>query len=203
MNYERLLAPLRRRMATLIGRCILSAVRSGEGFQTLDVVIMADENMGGVEHAEPYGFTSNPHPGAEGVVLNIAGQRASCVALNLGNRRYRLRGLKTGEVALYTDEGDKLVFGRGRKVHLTTETFLVDAKTFESVTETIRLTASAGTSIKTPSFSLGGTGDGACASTFTGSLKTTGDVVAGTVSLQSHVHTGVQSGNGTTGQPQG
>ena len=102
-----------------------------------------------------------------------------------------------------TDEGDKLVFGRGRKVHLTTETFLVDAKTFESVTETIRLTASAGTSIKTPSFSLGGTGDGACASTFTGSLKTTGDVVAGTVSLQSHVHTGVQSGNGTTGQPQG
>ena len=42
MNYERLLAPLRRRMATLIGRCILSAVRSGEGFQTLDVVIMAD-----------------------------------------------------------------------------------------------------------------------------------------------------------------
>ena len=52
MNYERLLAPLRRRMATLIGRCILSAVRSGEGFQTLDVVIMADESMGGVEHAE-------------------------------------------------------------------------------------------------------------------------------------------------------
>ena len=107
MNYERLLAPLRRRMATLIGRCILSAVQSGEGFQTLDVVIMADESMGGVEHAEPYGFTSNPHPGAEGVVLNVAGQRASCVALNPGNRQYRLRGFKTGEVALYTDEGDK------------------------------------------------------------------------------------------------
>ena len=77
MNYEKLLAPLRRRMATLIGRCILSAVRSEEGFQTLDVVIMADESMGGVEHAEPYGFTSNPHPGAEGVVLNVAARRAS------------------------------------------------------------------------------------------------------------------------------
>ena len=164
---------------------------------------MADESMGGVEHAEPYGFTSNPHPGAEGVVLNVAGQRASCVALNLGNRRYRLRGLKTGEVALYTDEGDKIVFERGRKIHVTTETFLVDCKTFQGSTETLQLTASAGTSIKTPSFSLGGTGSGACVSTFTGSLKTTGDVVAGTVSLQSHVHTGVQSGNGSTGQPQG
>ena len=64
MNYERLLAPLRRRMATLIGRCILSAVRSGEGFQTLDVVIMADENMGGVEHAEPpFGLTTVSNSG--------------------------------------------------------------------------------------------------------------------------------------------
>ena len=79
----------------------------------------------------------------------------------------------------------------------------MDCKTFQGSTETLQLTASAGTSIKTPSFSLGGTGSGACVSTFTGSLKTTGDVVAGTVSLQSHVHTGVQSGNGTTGQPQG
>ena len=41
MNYERLLAPLRRRMATLIGRCILSAVRSGEGFQTLEQLCLA------------------------------------------------------------------------------------------------------------------------------------------------------------------
>lgn len=112
--------------------------------------------------------------------------------------------MKTGEVALYTDEGDKLVFGRGRKVHLTTETFLVDAKTFEGVTETIRLTASAGTSIKTPSFSLGGTGDGACASTFTGIAQDDGRrrrrdgflAVAWSIPAYS-------PGNGTTGQPQG
>lgn len=110
MNYERLLAPLRRRMATLIGRCILSAVRSEEGFQTLDVVIMADENMGGVEHAEPYGFTSNPHPGAEGVVLNIAGQRASCVALNLGNRPVPPARLE--------DRGSRALHRRGRQARL-------------------------------------------------------------------------------------
>ena len=121
MNYERLLAPLRRRMATLIGRCILSAVQSGEGFQTLDVVIMADESMGGVEHAEPYGFTSNPHPGAEGVVLNVAGQRASCVALNLGNRQYRLRVNISVRVALL-DQIDQtaevLPEGIRRKSHI-------------------------------------------------------------------------------------
>jgi phage baseplate assembly protein gpV len=34
-----------------------------------------------------------------------------------------------------------------------------------------------------------------------GNLKTTGDVVAGTVSLQGHTHSGVQTGNGSTGKP--
>ncbi|MDR1463633.1 MAG: phage baseplate assembly protein V [Azoarcus sp.] len=37
--------------------------------------------------------------------------------------------------------------------------------------------------------------------TFNGYIHTTLDVVAGTVSLQNHVHTGVQPGNGQTGAP--
>lgn len=68
MNYERLLAPLRRRMATLIGRCILSAVRSGEGFQTLDVVIMADESMAASSTPSPTGSPA----------IRTRGPRASC-----------------------------------------------------------------------------------------------------------------------------
>ena len=39
-------------------------------------------------------------------------------------------------------------------------------------------------------------------STMTGSLTTQGDVVSGGISVQSHVHSGVQTGGGTTGQPQ-
>ena len=35
-----------------------------------------------------------------------------------------------------------------------------------------------------------------------GSIKTTGDVVAGSISLQGHVHNGVETGGGTTGKPQ-
>lgn len=35
-----------------------------------------------------------------------------------------------------------------------------------------------------------------------GNVKTTGDVVAGSISVQGHVHSGVQGGNGTTGGPQ-
>ena len=39
-------------------------------------------------------------------------------------------------------------------------------------------------------------------STMSGSLITQGDVVSGGISVQSHVHSGVQTGGGTTGQPQ-
>lgn len=35
-----------------------------------------------------------------------------------------------------------------------------------------------------------------------GSIKTSGDVVAGSISLQGHIHGNVQGGNGTTGKPQ-
>lgn len=203
MSVYRMLEPLRRRMATLIGRCILAAVQSGPGCQTVTVKIMADEEMGGVEYLEPYGFTSVPHPGAEGVVLNVNGQRAACVAIALGNRQYRLRGLQSGEVALFTDEGDKIVLERGRKIHVVTETFVVEAKTMQGNMERISLTASQGTSIQTPSFSLGGVEGADCTSTFTGSLSTTGDMIAETVSVQGHVHTGVQAGGDLTGTPQG
>ena len=114
MDYHRLLSPLYRRMATMIGRCILSALDSSSGVQNASVTIMADEEMKGVEYMEPYGFTSAPLQGAEGVVLNVSSRRGSCVVVSLGNRKFRLKGLKSGEVAMYTDEGDKLVFERGK-----------------------------------------------------------------------------------------
>lgn len=103
----RLLRSLQRRMATLVGRAVLLAVNAGTGLQSVQVRILADEVMDGVEHMEPYGFTSNPLPGAEGVVLNVAGQRGACVGVNFGNRGVRVAGLKSGEVCIYTDEGDK------------------------------------------------------------------------------------------------
>lgn len=129
MDYHRLLSPLYRRMATMIGRCILSALDSSSGVQAASVTIMADEEMKGVEYMEPYGFTSVPLQGAEGVVLNVGSRRGSCVVVSLGNRKFRLKGLKSGEVALYTDEGDRLVFERGNVVKLFTKNCIVNAET--------------------------------------------------------------------------
>lgn len=53
----------------------------------------------------------------------------------------------------------------------------------------------------TGGLALSGSGSGATA-TITGTLQTTGDVVAGDISLESHVHGGVTGGGDTTSAPQ-
>ena len=158
----RLLRSLQRRMATLVGRAVLLAVNAGTGLQSVQVRILADEVMDGVEHMEPYGFTSNPLPGAEGVVLNVAGQRGACVGVNFGNRGVRVAGLKSGEVCIYTDEGDKITLKRDRHMEIETLHLVIRAQEDVRVeTKSYAVRATQGVTYETPSFGLGG-GSGGC-----------------------------------------
>jgi len=115
----KLLAPIRRRISLLATRAVISLVDSQQAMQMLQIKGLADEILDDCEHFESYGFTSNPHPGAEGVALAAGGQRSHCIVVCVGDRRYRLRGLAAGEVAIYTDEGDWVWFKRGRRIAVT------------------------------------------------------------------------------------
>ena len=208
MNLNRLLDPIRRRIATLVSRAVLAAVNAAPGCQTLQVTILADEPQVDVEHMEPYGFTSNPPAGAEGVILNVAGQRGAAVGLNFGNRSVRVTGLKNGEVCIFTDEGDKITLK-----HMEVETLHLLVKAEEDIameTKTYTVKASGGVAYQTPSYQLGGTGGCAAAisanmaitgnTTQNGSITSTGDQVAGGISQTGHTHPGCQGGS--TGAPQ-
>lgn len=48
-----------------LARGVLSLVNAGSKMQGLQMRLTADEVKDGMEHFEPYGLTSNPHPGAE------------------------------------------------------------------------------------------------------------------------------------------
>lgn len=72
-------------------------------------------------------------------------------------------------------------------------TFTGNVAIQKNLTVTGHISGSSGMSIS------GGTG-GATA-TFQGTIQTTDDVVAGTISLQNHVHGGVQGGDSNTGAP--
>lgn len=66
-----------------------------------------------------YGLASHQPVGSDATALFGCGLRSNGVIIATGNQQYRLRNLKPGEIALYTDEGDSVKFARGRIVEIT------------------------------------------------------------------------------------
>jgi phage gp45-like len=66
-----------------------------------------------------YGLASHAMAGTDVMAMFASGDRSNGVIVATGNQQYRLRNLAAGEVALYTDEGDKVVLSRGRIVAVT------------------------------------------------------------------------------------
>lgn len=126
---NRMLAPIKRRVQLILSRGVGHLVNPNAQMQELQIELLSGEVLDGVEHFEPYGYTSNPKPGYEPIAASLAGKRSHTVCIVAADRRYRLKGLAEGEVALYTDEGDTVVLKRGRVVEITTQTLLVKAST--------------------------------------------------------------------------
>lgn len=149
-------------LKNLLARCSVALVNATAKMQTVQVRLLAGEVKDNIEHFEPYGFTSNAHPGAEGIAAFFAGDRSHGVVLCIADRRFRLKELKPGEVALYTDEGDCLHFKRGRVLEIQTMT--------------LRVTAGTAVEFDTPVIRT------------TGKIESAGDQIAAGVSQINHPH---------------
>lgn len=115
---ERFLAPMSTRIRMMVARAVCRAVNDAGGLQAVQVSLLADEVKDGVERVQNYGLTSVPLPGAEGVAVFVGGNRDHGVVIAMDDRRYRLKGLEGGEVALYTLDdqeahGHRIVLRRG------------------------------------------------------------------------------------------
>lgn len=126
---------IKNAIRNLLSRGVIRLVNSAAKCQLVQIEMLGGEMKDNVEHLEPYGFTSCPHDGAEHVAVFPDGDKSHGVVLVVADRRYRLKGLKAGEVALYTDEGDRIVLRRGRRIEIKTLTLAVEAKT-EAVFDT-------------------------------------------------------------------
>lgn len=125
----KLLQPIRRRISLIVTRAVVSLVDDTTTLQALQARLLAGETMDGLERFQDYGFSSHPHPGAEAIALSVGGHRSNTIIIKVDDRRYRLKALKQGEVALYTDEGDHVHLKRGRVVEIQTDTLHVKADT--------------------------------------------------------------------------
>jgi len=146
---------IERTLQNLLARAVVTGLNTAKKCQMLQVELMPGEPKENVEHLEPYGFTSAPLTGAEGFALFPDGDRSHGVILMVADRRYRIKGLETGEVAIYTDEGDTLTFKRGNIVELNTKTFNVNAAEAVNIkTKTFTVDASTSTTITTATCSI-------------------------------------------------
>lgn len=132
-------------------RGVITLVKAAGAVQLVQGDGLNGERLLDMEYFQHFGFTSNPPAGSMKVVLPIGGKTAHSIIIATEHGTYRLKNLKPGEVALYTDEGDSIILKRGRIMEVTTQTFRVNAATaIELNSPTITGTASTSVSFNTP-----------------------------------------------------
>ena len=126
--------PIKQRIMNAVGRCVLSVIDDSKKVQELQIKLLAGEVRDKVERFQNYGFTSVPLEGAEGVAVFVSGNREHGLVIAVDDRRYRLKGLEAGEVAIYTDEGDYIKLKRDNKIDISTKELKIDAETKVDIT---------------------------------------------------------------------
>lgn len=173
------------RIRLAIARALVGQVSDGGGLQTVQIGIQADVGRDQAERFQQYGMTSVPHPGAECVTLSVGGNTDHQVVINVDDRRYRVRDLRTGEVALYDDQG--------MSVHLTRDGIVI-----RGAGKPMRLTDTSGIELDSDVHVTRGL-------QVDGDLELLGDKAThkGTDIGHQHKHGGVQEGDDISGTPVG
>lgn len=108
-----------QKLLGLLSRGTVSAKDGSKPMRTIQATLLDEDVRDHVEHFEPYGFTSEPHINAEALIASLGGERDHSIAFVIADRRYRLKNLQSGEVAIFDD--------LGRKVYLKRDQVLVEA----------------------------------------------------------------------------
>ena len=121
----------------------------------------AGETISDREYFQHYGYSSRPRAGAEIIIIREGGH---FIAIASDDRRYRI-SLEDGEVALYTDEGDKIHLKRnriieivgGEKVKVSTKVAEIAATVSSTVTSPqVTVVASTKVTMTTPLLEVSG-----------------------------------------------
>ncbi|WP_082783602.1 phage baseplate assembly protein V [Snodgrassella sp. CFCC 13594] len=173
----------------------LTLVNSGENVQRAQVSGLADETLQDIEHMQQFGFTSNPPPGTEVVVIPLGGATSHGIIVATENGSYRVKSLASGEVSVYNQDGASITLKKGRIIDIDCEKLNIKAPSgvdidapnvncTQEVTAAGQINGNGGLAIQ------GGSGasfNGNIAQSG-GSYTTDGDVTASGISLHGHDH---------------
>ncbi len=188
-EFGKLIAPFARRLGNMLARGSVTAVNGASKLRTLQIRMMAGETKDNVEHFEPYGFTSEVKGGSEPIAAFFDGDRSHGVVLVVADRRYRLTGMQSGEVALYDDQG--------QKVYLTRNGVVIDGANKPLVIQNVpTATVQAATKVRLETPLLEVTGD------IKDKCDSSGKTMSGMrTSYNSHTHNENNTVGGPTNQP--
>jgi phage baseplate assembly protein V len=99
---------LYRRILLAVGRGRITLVDDSGPVQKVQIRLSPLELRDKTPRLAEFGFTSNPPAGSDAVPVFVAGDRSNAVIIATGNQTYRLRGLASGEVALYDSRGQSV-----------------------------------------------------------------------------------------------
>ena len=146
-----------------------------------------------MEHLEPYGFTSEPFTDGQTDAVNLYfdDERNHGVVVNVADRRYRIKDMQQGEVAVYDD--------KGRHIYIKRDCIEIDG-----VSSPINVKTSGTVNVTAPTVNITGNVNIIGNVVITGTLNTSstisaqGSISSGSINLSTHVHTG-DSGGTTSG----
>lgn len=105
----------------MLAKGILESLSEGTELQLVKVNL-GSQVQSGVDRLGEYGLTSRPSPGAQAVVLFIEGRRDNPVVIGIDDGRYRVQLDADGEVALYSQFGNKIVMKADGSIEATPAT---------------------------------------------------------------------------------
>ena len=76
------------RLSDFFARGVMTLADGAKKMRSVQVRLLADEVRDDLEHVEPYGFTSEPHPEAEAFALFFDGDRSHGIVFTIADRRY-------------------------------------------------------------------------------------------------------------------
>ena len=93
---------------------------SDQNMREVQVNLQEDEVRDGIEHFEPYGFSSEPFidGNTDALTVFFDDSREHGAVICVADRRYRIKALEKGEVVIYDD--------KKRKIYLKRDGILID-----------------------------------------------------------------------------
>lgn len=161
----------------------ITLVVSSEPVQRVQLSGLADETLQDLEQLQEFGFTSAPPEGTEAVVIPLGGATSHGVIVATEHGSFRIKNLKPGETAIYSNEGAKIVIKQGRIIEADCDVYKVNCKSYQ-------VSASSGAEFDTPNLSatqqvtasgqINGNGgmavQGGSGAKFTGNVEMVGDL---------------------------